>query len=418
MHLIPKRTNTAKISSLSAESKLLVGELIQDTTKDVLYMANNSTDLIPCHNLYNIGDIIISDTSPGADWLACNGSVIDNINYPDLLSNLASVLGYIPDADLFDLTKYARLIDPANFGRVYFENGYFFECQGRAEASTIRVTNERIGYDYWLSVPIPIATPSHVVYRNGLYVILGSGKIAWATNPYGPWTEGVALPSTDTGFGIEYCKGYWIVPSLTSTVYYTTNLVSGTWSTASVSARAATTGAITFINNIVVIGVNGNSTVIWYSNVTSSPPTSWTSVANPATNKTGINRWCKDGTNIILVQGHQLVYSTNGTTYSAATLDSSGTNNLTGAMGFDSLSGMYFAHSGGRMFSAPSLTGTYSFLQSGTGLNSGYTDLIFGRTDKPAIICPGSALSVQWFNYFRSTQIKLPRKDNHWIKVQ
>lgn len=121
------------------------------------------------------------------------------------------------------------------------------------------------------------------IAANGYFVVLNSSSksLYYTTNPLtGNWTT-ASLPSTITPSTIRYLNGYWVVtPSSGVTIAYSKNLNSG-WTTKTITASGVTSSNkltnMTYGGTDYIIGVKGSKKILYAMSLTASK---WNSNSN------------------------------------------------------------------------------------------------------------------------------------------
>ena len=143
-------------------------------------------------------------------------------------------------------------------------------------------------------------------YANGYFVVGGggSGSYFWyATDPTGTWTENTNV-GTSPQEVVEYSNGYWIVGGDTQYGYLNNTAPTGSFTMSAIGGVG--TGFVHDGTRFII--AKGGTQIAQY---TTDPTTSWTDVANPATNNTTV-AVATDGTNIMFVNSaKEAPYATN-----------------------------------------------------------------------------------------------------------
>ena len=181
-----------------------------------------------------IGDIKVSArTDLSNNWLLCNGAAINKHVYPELYN----VLHAIDSTPVFYSPAISATINIANITCMHYYNGIYLTCDtgGTIYASRDKTT--------WSEVHTATKKTyfDNIKFINGYYIAVGGnwGLFAYATNPFGTWSEGIVNNYNGTyTIDVVYGNNSFVFLALTNNynvdLYYTSSLTSSSWTKVSI----------------------------------------------------------------------------------------------------------------------------------------------------------------------------------------
>jgi len=229
--------------------------------------------------------------------------------------------GFYIDIDAFELEIDYSVLTPAFYDQADF---HWRDDDGSESAATFITGDEP---DVWTQATTPSFSTTAiygVTYGNGLYVAVGTGKIAYSTDA-GVWTQ-AATPSfsTDVIRGVAYGSGLYVAVGNSGKIAYSTD--ADTWTQATTpSFSTSSIQDVTYGNGTyVAVGVSGK---IAYS----TDGDAWTQSTTPSFSTDTINGVTFGNGLYVAVGGSgKIAYSTDGDTWTQATTPSFGTASIYG----------------------------------------------------------------------------------------